>query len=82
VPRLAAGVVANSQATLDTLGRVRAKPTWVIPDSVEVSARASLLAHDGGAAFGMLGRIAPWKGQEPVPARLRRRLPLRPRGAP
>jgi glycosyltransferase involved in cell wall biosynthesis len=64
VRRLAAGVVANSAATLATLadgerGRVHA----VIPDSVELSPHTRT---PGGEAttFGMLGRIAPWKGQD------------------
>jgi glycosyltransferase involved in cell wall biosynthesis len=68
VPRMSAGVVANSQATLDTLGRMRSRPAWVIPDSVE---SPPLPAVDGDPAtppsplaFGLLGRIAPWKGQD------------------
>ena len=65
IGRLADGVVANSQATLQTLSpprrdRVRA----VIPDSVERSALAPAAAEPGRTTFGMLGRIAPWKGQD------------------
>src|SRR6185437_7970799 len=62
VPRLAAGVVANSQATLDTLGGGLAGRAWVIPDSVELSPLDPAGAPN--VAFGMLGRIAPWKGQD------------------
>jgi glycosyltransferase involved in cell wall biosynthesis len=64
IRHLASGVLANSEATLQTLsprdlGRVHA----VIPDSVEVSDHAA--TTDGSATtFGMLGRIAPWKGQD------------------
>ncbi len=60
---IADGVIANSDATLDTLpGRVRERGE-VIPDSVELSTHA----HAGDTeftTFGMLGRIAPWKGQD------------------
>jgi len=64
VPRLASAVVANSQATLDTLGGARR--AWVIPDSVGVApdAAGSEARPAAPAAFGMLGRIAPWKGQD------------------
>ena len=64
IRHLASGVLANSQATLETLsdgdrGLVHA----VIPDSVELSThRASSVAE--ATTFGMLGRIAPWKGQD------------------
>ena len=104
---LADGVIANSTVTLDTLGHRARAGGWVIPDSVEVHARAAepesepeihpdgeathpdggarrpdvevtpqlygKAAHPGGQAthpggsvttFGMLGRIAPWKGQD------------------
>jgi glycosyltransferase involved in cell wall biosynthesis len=64
LPRLAAAVIANSQATLDTLGGAGGGAhTWVIADSVELSPLEP--AADGeSAVFGMLGRIAPWKGQD------------------
>lgn len=82
---LADGVIANSTATLDTLGRSGRAGGRVIPDSVEVQARADeseprtqtdgRATHSGRSAmrsgeathpvtFGMLGRIAPWKGQD------------------
>jgi len=63
VPRLAAGVVANSQATLDTLGPRMAARSWVIADSVELSPLSPGAAAPG-TVFGMLGRVAPWKGQD------------------
>jgi glycosyltransferase involved in cell wall biosynthesis len=64
IRHLAGGVLANSEATLQTLsprdlGRVHA----VIPDSVEVSHHAASTDR-AATTFGMLGRIAPWKGQD------------------
>jgi glycosyltransferase involved in cell wall biosynthesis len=83
------GVVANSTATLDTLGLAGGDSLrWVIPDSVEAPGRAgtSRGSHEGASAepedfasagpcgpaspgsrettFGMVGRLAPWKGQD------------------
>ncbi len=69
VDRLATGVVANSDATLRTLNGGHSahvssgRPRRVIPDSVELSPYPH--APDRGATtFGMVGRIAPWKGQD------------------
>jgi glycosyltransferase involved in cell wall biosynthesis len=63
VPRLSAGVLANSQATLDTLGRTGSLPAWVIPDCVETPPPGAR-EHDRPVTFGLLGRVAPWKGQD------------------
>ncbi len=61
VGRLAVAVIANSDATLATLGG-SAPASWVIPAAVEPSPLPrSPQAH---TTFGMLGRIAPWKGQD------------------
>jgi glycosyltransferase involved in cell wall biosynthesis len=60
---LADGVVANSPDTLQTLPDAVRERGWVIPDSVEVPA-ATERAQTGHVTFGMLGRIAPWKGQD------------------
>jgi glycosyltransferase involved in cell wall biosynthesis len=62
--RLADGLVANSTATLETVSSAaRQSGQWVISDSVELSPYPR--EADGGATtFGMLGRIAPWKGQD------------------
>jgi glycosyltransferase involved in cell wall biosynthesis len=62
--RLADGLVANSTSTLETVsGAARQSGQWVISDSVELSPYPR--EADGGATtFGMLGRIAPWKGQD------------------
>jgi glycosyltransferase involved in cell wall biosynthesis len=62
--RLADGLVANSTATLETVSSAaRQSRQWVISDSVELSPYPR--EADGAATtFGMLGRIAPWKGQD------------------
>ena len=60
---LADGVIANSEATLATLPeRVRARGI-VIADSVDATPLPRE-ARPGPVVFGMLGRIAPWKGQD------------------
>jgi glycosyltransferase involved in cell wall biosynthesis len=60
---VADGVLANSTATLDTLPARARERGWVIPDSVEVSTHPRT-ADARSTTFGMLGRIAPWKGQD------------------
>jgi glycosyltransferase involved in cell wall biosynthesis len=57
------GVVANSEATLETLGAARGAPRWVVPDSVELSTHPRSPASPG-TTFGIVGRLAPWKGQD------------------
>ena len=60
-----AAVVANSRATLDTLGPV-AVPTAVVPSPVGIdSSRGRPARREAGDALrvGMVGRLAPWKGQ-------------------
>ncbi|HYM46354.1 MAG TPA: glycosyltransferase family 4 protein [Solirubrobacteraceae bacterium] len=68
VRHLPDGVIANSAATLDTLGETgrsgRSALRCVIPDSVEAPAHLRAPGSHGGTTFGMLGRIAPWKGQD------------------
>ncbi|HSZ70703.1 MAG TPA: glycosyltransferase [Solirubrobacteraceae bacterium] len=64
VRQLADGVLANSAATLATLaGAERGQPRLVIPDSVELPPRTRA-PGSRATVFGMLGRIAPWKGQD------------------
>jgi glycosyltransferase involved in cell wall biosynthesis len=63
IAMLADGVIANSQATIDTISSRSREHAWVIPDSVELSRRPRRPAGEG-LRFGMLGRIAPWKGQD------------------
>lgn len=62
---LADGVVANSPSTLETVARSRRQRVHcVIPDSVEPSPCEHAGGGEEGVTFGMLGRIAPWKGQD------------------
>ena len=64
IRHLASAVVANSTATLETLTSAdRGSINAVIADSVELSAVAPT-RDEPGTTFGMLGRIAPWKGQD------------------
>ncbi len=75
VGRMADGVIANSIATLDTLpprethdaraigARKRGQVQRVIPDSVERSPYPHT-PDPSTTTFGMVGRIAPWKGQD------------------
>ena len=64
IGRLAGGVLANSEATLATLAAARdGQPRYVIPDSVELSPYAPA-PGTRDMVFGILGRIAPWKGQD------------------
>jgi len=63
--RLPTVVLANSQATMATLGaRTRASvPHFVIPDPLpEVPARHRLNGRP--LTYGVVGRLAPWKGQD------------------
>ncbi len=65
IGRLADGVIANSQATLETVRpSSRNRVHRMIPDSVELPPLVDAGPRAPGAVFGMLGRIAPWKGQD------------------
>jgi glycosyltransferase involved in cell wall biosynthesis len=70
IRHLADGVIANSTATLQTLPALdRGRMSWVIPASVQASASLRVPVHppargSHATTFGMLGRIAPWKGQD------------------
>jgi glycosyltransferase involved in cell wall biosynthesis len=60
----ARGVIANSSATLETLGRLRTRAT-VIPEPVGDRAFVERRARNGRPfVAAMVGRIAPWKGQD------------------
>lgn len=62
---LANGVVANSQATIDTIGRTTSVVVYsVLPDALPVVVSAPAVRHGRPCTFGMVGRIAAWKGQE------------------
>jgi glycosyltransferase involved in cell wall biosynthesis len=62
---LPAVVLANSQATMATLGaRTRASvPRFVIPDPLP-GAPAVQRANGRSLTYGVVGRLAPWKGQD------------------
>jgi glycosyltransferase involved in cell wall biosynthesis len=62
---LADAVIANSQATMQTLGRAPAgQRRVVIADAVLAPSPLPQCESNGAATFGMVGRIAPWKGQD------------------
>lgn len=65
VHRVADGVLANSAATLATLGRPKQAsavlPSTVVYDASVVARRQAV--HRSGFTVGMLGRLAQWKGQ-------------------
>jgi glycosyltransferase involved in cell wall biosynthesis len=64
IHHLADGVIANSTATLETIPATdRGQLSWVIPASVEISPLPRMY-EPRPVTFGMLGRIAPWKGQD------------------
>ena len=76
VRRLASAVIANSDATLATLDGHAPANSWVIPASVEPSPLPR--SPEPHTTFGMLGRIAPWKGQDLFLQGLRAGVPGRP----
>jgi glycosyltransferase involved in cell wall biosynthesis len=61
----AGGVIANSSATLATLGRLN-RPATVIPEPVRHERFGERRTRRAGEPFAvvMVGRIAPWKGQD------------------
>jgi glycosyltransferase involved in cell wall biosynthesis len=62
--RLPDGIIANSRATLDCL-QVRGVPTAVIPSVVYPhQPTVATRRQGGGLRVGMVGRLAPWKGQD------------------
>jgi glycosyltransferase involved in cell wall biosynthesis len=64
IHHLADGVIANSTATLETIPAADRGPlSWVIPASVEPPP-SPREREPRPFTFGMLGRLAPWKGQD------------------
>lgn len=61
-PYFADGIIANSQSTLDTLGEVSV-PVSVIPSPLDPSVRPAAGHGVGPLRIGVVGRLAPWKGQ-------------------
>src|SRR5262249_32347046 len=60
VRKMADAVIANSTATAAQLRKGRA-PVWVIPSPVDVTSVGR--PTDGPPVVGIVGRLAPWKGQ-------------------
>lgn len=60
-------VIANSQATLDTVQLHGRRPSAAIGSGVDLSASQDLKVEDvsegAGPRIGLVGRISPWKGQ-------------------
>lgn len=57
------GIVANSAATLETLGRLKV-PSLVLPSPLEPTVKPNGSKRvEGAIRFGVVGRLAPWKGQ-------------------
>lgn len=56
-------VIANSRTTLDTLGPLK-RPAAVVSSPVQsVTYQAATVPRVGALTIGMVGRLAPWKGQ-------------------
>jgi glycosyltransferase involved in cell wall biosynthesis len=60
VRSLADAVIANSAATANLLSPGRA-PVWVVPSPIDISPLARTAS--GPPVVGIVGRLAPWKGQ-------------------
>lgn len=56
-------VIANSEATLRTLGGEPCATRCVVHDGIPPACKASGETPSGGPVAGLIGRIAPWKGQ-------------------
>lgn len=65
---LPSAVIANSETTLRTLGAARlttARTRRVVPSPIDALTQAeSPPASSGSIVVGLVGRLAPWKGQE------------------
>jgi glycosyltransferase involved in cell wall biosynthesis len=83
---LPAAVIANSEATMATLppassrGIRRVVPSPVIYDSVDATPQRTHVAQ-GTLRFGLVGRIAPWKGQSVFLEAFARAFPAEPHQA-
>jgi glycosyltransferase involved in cell wall biosynthesis len=57
---MADAVISNSKATAELLNR-GTEPVWVIPSPVDLTPTAG--SDNGHLVVGIVGRLAPWKGQ-------------------
>lgn len=57
-------VIANSQSTRDTLGRLSRPIVRVIGNATPTGGTGRARAHDGAATFGIVGTLTAWKGQD------------------
>lgn len=57
------GVVANSQSTLDTVRLPKNKAQWVIYSGIQLPIERPDKTFANPVRIGIVGRIAPWKGQ-------------------
>jgi glycosyltransferase involved in cell wall biosynthesis len=64
VPRLATAVVANSQMTMDSVLVGARTPSLVLPEVMDRAPAARGRRQPGALRYGIVGRIAPWKGQD------------------
>jgi glycosyltransferase involved in cell wall biosynthesis len=63
--RLPAAVVVNSQATMDTVGAAQSYIVHsVIPEVIDVAFDQARPQPGGDFRVGIVGRLAPWKGQD------------------
>jgi glycosyltransferase involved in cell wall biosynthesis len=63
IPRLAREVIVNSDTTRGTLGPAGESKSTVIPLPIELP-RSPVQVREKVRRIGMVGRLAPWKGQE------------------
>jgi glycosyltransferase involved in cell wall biosynthesis len=56
-------LVANSQATLDSVGPIKRPAAAVVPNPVTLPSSAAVPRH-AVERVGIIGRLAPWKGQD------------------
>jgi glycosyltransferase involved in cell wall biosynthesis len=64
VRRLATAVVANSSMTMETVPVPAGTPSLVLPEVMDRPAFARSPREPGPLRYGIVGRIAPWKGQD------------------
>lgn len=82
--RVPTGVIANSRATLDTMNpagdppRIGKKRAWVVHDGTCITPLPPPVMREDDCVIGLVGRLAPWKGQHifiEAAARVRARFP-------